>query len=330
MCIPPSAPKDQKLQVVESSNAKTSKSLSSSSYSYLSSYWSNAVEERKLKIAKLNERVTVLTARAVAAATATANQNGTTTTTTTKLAPEFVYAQQKMTVLTAGAPIYQLRCAPLTYLYACLAACLIVYGTSLLPWSVALISVVTMFLGYDIYSGVLHVVFDHPDNIALPLLGQPCLEFQWHHSIPDDLVRKDFVDVCGDLNAVVAILIAFNLSLLPLDNGVAMLLGGMKLFMAYYGQFSHRSAHSAGKSLSPVAKWLQLNKLMVSNKAHMSHHLPPHEVDYCLVGPGNGLIDAMRKVTHNNAAWLTLFFIWSFFDIYIFMHLVEKTTAFIV
>lgn len=34
-------------------------------------------------------------------------------------------------------------------------------------------------------SGVLHVVLDHPANIALPFFGQACLEFQWHHHIPD-------------------------------------------------------------------------------------------------------------------------------------------------
>lgn len=34
-------------------------------------------------------------------------------------------------------------------------------------------------------SGVLHVVLDHPGNIALPFFGQACLEFQWHHHVPD-------------------------------------------------------------------------------------------------------------------------------------------------
>jgi palmitoyl-[glycerolipid] 3-(E)-desaturase len=280
-----------------------------------------AVADRQAQIDKLNERVEQITRKAVEKHAHNADDSA------VLLAPEFVHAQMPMTLLTAGAPVYQLRCAPLVYLYATIALGLVTYGASSLSPLVTLACVTAMFLGYDVYSGVLHVVLDHPANIAVPVLGQPCLEFQWHHSIPDDIVRKDFVDVCGDLNVVIGLLIVLNAVLLPLDSGIALVMGGTKLLMAYFGQFSHRSAHSMGKSLSPVAQWLQRRGFMVSTKAHMSHHQAPYNVDYCLVGPGNALIDFMRTVTQSNAVWLSVFLVWSLLDIYAMTYAMEYVTT---
>eukprot|EP00977_Amphora_coffeiformis_P018789 scaffold6722_cov173-Amphora_coffeaeformis.AAC.8 len=271
---------------------------------------------RQEKIDLLNERVVKITAKEVQKA----KQAG------RKLAPEFVYAQQKMTTLTAGSPVYQLRSSVLVYAYAIGTALLILKGATMLHPLTTALCVLTMFLGYDFYSGVLHVVLDHPDNIALPILGQPCLEFQWHHAIPDDLVRKDFVDVCGDLNVVVMILAAINLYLLDLNSGVAMVIGGLKLWMAYFGQFSHKSAHAFGPARGGFATWLQKYGFMISCKDHMSHHKPPYDVDFCLIGFCNPAIDALRSLTTNNAAWLSLFFVWSILDLVGYVKLVEEAS----
>jgi hypothetical protein len=45
-------------------------------------------------------------------------------------------------------------------------------------------SQVFMYLWVDMYGGILHVVLDTPEFIPLPVLGEPCLEFQWHHLLP--------------------------------------------------------------------------------------------------------------------------------------------------
>lgn len=271
-------------------------------------------ENRKLQIDALNERVEKLTKVAIA----NAEQSG------KPLDPEYVYAQQPMTTLVAGYPVYQMRSAFMVYLYSLGTFALIVYGMSKISLFASALSVSIMFLGYDLYSGVLHVVLDHPYNISLPILGQPCLEFQWHHAIPDDLVRKDFVDVCGDLNVVVLILAALNCYLLDVQkaSGIPMVVGGMKLWMAYFGQYSHRSAHSFARN-APVARWLQKHGIMISSKDHLSHHKPPHSTDFCLIGICNPIIDAMRKVTLNNFVWLGLFLAWSIFDVMIFVKFVE-------
>ena len=282
----------------------------------------NELSLRELKIVKLNARVDTITREAVA--TSVKNEQ--------TLALEFVHSQQQVTALTAGAPVYQLRSSPLVYVYGIVGLGLIVLGVTHLHPLVSLLCIVTTFLGYDFYSGILHVVLDHPSNIAIPVIGQACLEFQWHHSIPDDLVRNDFVDVCGDLNVVIGIITGINLFLAFLQrdllmSSIAHLLCGMKIFMAYYGQFSHRSAHSAGSRLSPIAKFLQKWGFMVSTKDHLRHHQSPFDEAYCLIGFCNPLIDAMRKTTHSNAAWLSLFIVWSIFDTYAYIHLVEMATS---
>jgi len=271
---------------------------------------------RQEKIDLLNERVVKITAKEIQKAKDAGR----------KLAPEFVHAQRKMTILTAGAPVYQLRSAVLVYTYAIGTALLILKGATMVHPLTTLLCLVTTFLGYDFYSGVLHVVLDHPNNIALPVLGQPCLEFQWHHAIPDDLVRKDFVDVCGDLNVVVMILAAINLYLLDLDSGVAMIIGGLKLWMAYFGQFSHKSAHAFGQARGGVATWLQNYGFMISAKDHMAHHKAPYDVDFCLIGICNPVIDALRSLTTNNTVWLSLFFVWSIFDLVGYVKIVEEVS----
>lgn len=151
------------------------------------------------------------------------------------------------------------------------------------------------------------------------------------HNYKDDLVRKSFVDVCGDLNVVVLILFGINLCLLDLDkpSGVTFVIGGMKLWMAYFGQFSHMSAHAFSKSRKSksVAVWLQKYGLMISPKEHMAHHKPPHDLDFCLIGLCNPIIDTLRKITTNNMIWLIAFLIWSIFDIYVYVKLVEGFTS---
>lgn len=282
--------------------------------SKLSSSWK---EERRQQIDALNDRVEKLTKVAIE----DSKKSG------KPLALEYVHAQQPMTTLVAGVPVYQMRSATLVYLYLMGTSVLIIWGMTKLSFFATALSMVTIFVGYDFYSGMLHVVLDHPSNIALPILGQPCLEFQWHHAIPDDLVRKDFVDVCGDLNVVVLILAAINLFFfrdIQNPSAVAMVIGGMKLWMAYFGQFSHKSAHSFGKSRAPVAEWLQRYGFMISPKDHMAHHKPPHDLDFCLIGLCNPIIDLLRnKVTTNNTIWLTAFLIWSVFDILAYVKFVE-------
>ena len=263
---------------------------------------------RAAKIAKLNERVRTITAKKVASA----GKDG-------ELEPEFIAAQRPATLLRAGAPVYQQRSATLVALYTIIGVGLVIFGASQLHPLVALASIATVYIGYDLYSGFVHVVLDHPDNIRLPLLGQPCLEFQWHRAIPDDLVRKDFCDVCGDLNVVIGLLMLLNVALLDLHSPIALTMGGTKILMAYVGQFSHMSAHTighgSGSFTRQLARVLQDTGLMISTKAHWEHHQAPYDKDFCLIGLCNPIIDALRRITVNNTAWIVGFVLFSLFDL---------------
>ena len=274
---------------------------------------------RQQKIDLLNTRVEKITKKAVQEAEGSGKP----------LPLEIVHAQKKMTTLTAGFPVYQLRSALLVYIYAIGAACLIIRGASMIHPLTTVMCVLTMVVGYDFYSGILHVVFDHPDNIQIPILGQPCLEFQWHHAIPYDIVQKDFVDVCGDLNVVVMILIPIYGTMLDMTNGVALVIGGLKLLMAYFGQFSHKSAHMYGGGGSTLGTWLQQHGFMISPKEHTAHHKPPHDIDFCLIGVCNPLIDGLRTLTANNRIWVSLFCIWSIFDLVGYVKVVEALAQFL-
>ena len=120
----------------------------------------------------------------------------------------------------------------------------------------------------------------------------------------------------GDLNVVSLILVAihFTYSAKMGTDALAMQFTGFKLWMAYFGQFSHRSAHTHTK-LHPVAEALQSAGVMISAKDHRSHHTPPHETDFCLIGVMNPLLAAARTVTTNRHLWLLAFLAMSVFDI---------------
>lgn len=263
------------------------------------------------KIVKLNEVVARKTKQAVEAA------NGD----KSKLLPEFAASNRRMSVLYSGFPVYQPRSHAMVWLYCAVASALLVRGAPQLGVPMTVLCAAVMFLAYDLYSGVLHVVLDHPGNIKLPVFGQACLEFQWHHHIPDDIVKKDFMDVLGDLNVVVGLLTAIHVvwSSKWATEPFALVLTGFKLFMAYFGQYSHKSAHNITQR-GPVAKALQSSGLMISVKEHSLHHTPPYELDFCLVGVCNPVIDAARKVTAHPSVWLALLAVWSVVDIKILAH----------
>lgn len=234
-------------------------------------------------------------------------------------------AKRPLSVLWSGYPIYQSRWAFPVYLYAAISLASIANGLLAYGPAVSLLSMVLMFFTYDVYSGVLHVVFDAPNNIALPIMGQPCLEFQWHHHIPRDLVRKNFIDCLGDLNMVGLITFLGYLLLSDVSsNTLLQQLLGMKLLMGYFGQYAHKSAHDVN-GRSAVARFLQSAGWMASVAQHKSHHMPPHDTDFCLIGVMDPVITLARSITTNETVWLIVFTAWSVFDLVIMEQVVRAT-----
>jgi hypothetical protein len=208
-------------------------------------------------------------------------------------------------VVRAGTPIYVTRSRIPVALYSVCALCVsgsAIYETNLIAFACCLVCALA---SYDLLSGFLHIVLDNPANLNMPILGQPCLEFQMHHHFPTDLVQRPFLDVLGDLNTVVSIIVAWNFFLLDLSNPIVRHMAGLKIIMAYYGQFSHRSAHTPSSAKSKVLEGLRSLGLMIPLEKHRSHHRPPHDKDFCLVGVANPVIDLLyNKVTRNRHVWM--------------------------
>jgi len=182
--------------------------------------------------------------------------------------------------------VYVSRARAPVYLAALGAAAAVVHGWCVLGmgWAGFLLSVGTLFLAVDAYSGVLHTVLDHPGHTTTPLIGRACVEFLWHHQLPHDIAVRPFIESCGDLNVIVATLVASSAALTywnPLRicaHDPARLwswtayCAGLVVIFAYVGQWSHRSAHSpAGRA----TRWLQRAGLLVSPRAHALHHRHP-------------------------------------------------------
>ena len=203
---------------------------------------------------------------------------------------EFSALEKPMTALWAGTPVYQER--PEWLLYVVAAACV-----SAVAWGAAengaVATAVAMLLGlfvYDFFSGVLHVVLDHPPNVNLPLIGQGCLEFMWHHHIAQDIAIKPLVQSWADLTIPLVGFGLGNLALIACCAPTAMhpsflaSLVSSKVLWAFYGQWSHRMAHSRGAQRTPLARRLQRLGLLVPPHVHHKHHTAPHDTHFCLIG----------------------------------------------
>lgn len=258
-------------------------------------------------IAKLNERVERKAAEFKKVAKSSK----------TEVPPEVLLADRPASLLWAGSPIYQPRSHAMVYVLSAIGAAFFFRGVWCCGLPCAALCLVATYLIYDAYSGVLHVALDDPHNLSLPIIGQPCLEFQWHHHISDDIVAKPFIEVCGDLNFVVGANLAAHFFTTAKMGGepLVLMLLGLKMVAAYFGQFSHRSAHMGLSQRGPFITKLQSIGIMTTFAQHHVHHTPPHDSNFCLLGPCNAFVQLLATHSPGSKAWLALFIAWTFFDI---------------
>jgi hypothetical protein len=240
---------------------------------------------------------------------------------------EYEFAQKSKSILYAGTPIYEDRMTSIVYGVTAIVTGIALKSSLELGVLPTLIMSLLMFVMYDFYSGVLHIVLDHPPFVRLPLLGQPCLEFQWHHIIPDDLCRKSFALVCGDLNVAVLAMLPLNYIIWAdwgKDSLVAFLIAA-KVLMAYLGQWSHRQAHQVSRAKrGPVTQFLQEAGILTSVGQHHKHHTPPHNTNFCLIGLCNKGIGALYSSTSAEVQ-LAFFAFMTVFDVPILAYVLRKT-----
>ena len=219
-------------------------------------------------------------------------------------------------VITGNVTIYKERWMWVPLAYSFLSASMIVYHSSS-PVTV-LVAAVFSFLWYDFFSGVLHIVLDNPEFVNFPVLCDPCLEFQWHHHIPSDLACKPFLQVCGDLNLVMTIILSAYL--LPTigfgyRTPMALSLVSCKMLMAYFGQLCHCMSHMPPHNRPNWVTYLQNNGFMISSREHMIHHASYND-NFCIgSGACNGIISWGKNITSNKWFWLILFLFSLFADV---------------
>lgn len=187
-----------------------------------------------------------------------------------------------------------------------------------------LLSGVLMFFWYDFYSGLLHIVLDNPEFIQYPVLGTPCLEFQWHHHIPLDLASKDFLQTCGDLNTVASIFGVLFFAFLN-NSSIVCCLACFKFLFAYFGQFCHCMAHTPASRRPEWVDFLQSWGVMVSPQEHGVHH-KTYDDNFCI---GSGVCNPLitwctRNLPQNKFFWLTIFLVCTVFDVSTFEYILVK------
>mmetsp|Transcript_49062 Transcript_49062/g.66851 ORF Transcript_49062/g.66851 Transcript_49062/m.66851 type:complete len:312 (-) Transcript_49062:647-1582(-) len=176
-----------------------------------------------------------------------------------------------------------------------------------------------MYIWYDLYSGIVHVNLDDTRNLAgwkAIILFQGCLEFQWHHSIPIDIVSKPLYASCADLNVIVTICLVASIAM-GNTSGTGGALTGCKLLWAYFGQHSHRQSHTMKVKCSPLDRFLQDAGIMISQTKHNGHHRPPHDENFCLIGFCDRPINMMLSVTTNDTLWFVLWLVATVGDVWL-------------
>jgi len=186
------------------------------------------------------------------------------------------------------------------------------------------------FFYYDVFSGVLHIVLDEPQHINhFPhniILGPAALEFQWHHHIPHDIVSKPFVEVCGDLNIVVAGVAALYYLYGSFETPVGRCFCGLKLLAAYYGQFCHMQAHNPAGRRPAWVQWAQDHRLMISGEDHMVHHRN-YDQNFCI---GSGLSNAyfmkvVKLLGTDPTMWRNIFYAMLAVDTPIMLYMIQHS-----
>jgi hypothetical protein len=183
-----------------------------------------------------------------------------------------------------GSQVYPDRFLFLVPTFSAIALYLILQAPSLLS---VIIGAFLMYFYYDFYSGLVHVNLDDTRNLSgwkSIILFQGCLEFQWHHAIPQDITSKTFIECCADLNIIIAISAAVNCIVMGHTTGITAALTGLKLLFAYFGQHCHRSSHTSKTKRPAYVNALQNAGVMLDQVKHNGHHRMPHDENFCLIG----------------------------------------------
>jgi len=228
----------------------------------------------------------------------------------------------------AGVLVYKERSRWLVYVLHVVALCGIASARSvplLLFWGAF------MYFYLDFYGGLLHFVLDHAGNLGLPVIGPACLEFQWHHNIPQDITSQPFVEVAGALNVLAvakwsSVALAAYLAPASVARDLPLVMA-WGYFWGIVGQWSHRQAHCTAEKRAPWSAWLQRAGVLLDPSDHRSHHAAafdePHKDDFgrtypILHGKSGRVLEFVLLALPSPAFWTGSWVVLTVVDIVVF------------
>ncbi|TFJ81437.1 hypothetical protein NSK_007398 [Nannochloropsis salina CCMP1776] len=210
-----------------------------------------------------------------------------------------------------GATVFKHRIWPLMYIYWAYTVYGILTGPSL---AFALGAFVLTYLYIDLYGAVLHIVLDNPNFLKLPLIGEACLEFQFHHIIPHEITVREFRHIAADLNGIIGLEYGVNLILFNgLTDPAYRCVACCAVLNAYLGQLAHRQAHMRPEKRDAVVAVLQDLGLMVTPDTHRRHHKTYDQGFPILSGWSDAPVTFLYQyVVPSQWVWLAMFVLLTF------------------
>jgi ubiquitin-conjugating enzyme E2 variant len=148
----------------------------------------------------------------------------------------------------------------------------------------------------DFGSGIVHWAADTWGRESLPIVGRRFLRpFRIHHVNPRDILRRDFVDLNGDVALLTCPIFAAAWAM-PLSSEAGRL-AALLLFACAAAALPTNQVHQWAHRPDPPAlvAWLQRCGLILDRARHARHHTPPFVSNYCIAtGWCNGLLDRLE------------------------------------
>lgn len=156
----------------------------------------------------------------------------------------------------------------------------------------------------DFGSGVYHWSMDNYGNKNTPIFGTQIEAFQGHHELPWTITYRQ---VCNNIYKICQASTPFALvGLLFIDNPYILAWMSTAISFINMSQELHKWSHMSPSQAPALVNALQDANIIIGRKAHLAHHKPPFDGNYCIVsGHCNNFLDDvgffrwMEKIVYN-------------------------------
>ena len=185
--------------------------------------------------------------------------------------------------------------------------------------AVALPTIVTTYLLFDLYSGWVHYCLDWEGFNFVPFFGPLCQTFQHHHRDTTFIWRSNIWTNLSEVGFFLHISDTLPLALLSGYLGVHVppiywYCSAWKTLHSMIGELGHRAAHKPPSVRSGFERSMQRCGIFLNPKYHLYGHHKNLNEQFCELGWMDPVFDAMRRVTTNRWAWAAFTFSASYAD----------------